>query len=192
MKLKLLAGLATVALLMSQPAKAAVYSLGGFGFSAQIQTSDTLNSLGGFDITGLSVAGYGGVSLLPNQPPPNPLPGVSTLQLDSGLPFGYDNTFFASGPYFDGFGLAFQIGGGKFGILSCSSDLFGVCLDTSTYQLTVGGPNNPMGEFDLNWTGPIVVTGVPEASTWAMMILGFVGLGVMSWRRSRKVGLAVA
>lgn len=30
-------------------------------------------------------------------------------------------------------------------------------------------------------------TGVPEPSTWAMLLLGFAGLGLMGWRGSRKV-----
>ena len=32
----------------------------------------------------------------------------------------------------------------------------------------------------------LVITGVPEASTWAMMILGFLGLGFMAVRKSKK------
>jgi hypothetical protein len=27
---------------------------------------------------------------------------------------------------------------------------------------------------------------VPEPSTWAMLLLGFAGLGLMGWRASRK------
>ncbi|MEH2536001.1 hypothetical protein V1277_004699 [Bradyrhizobium sp. AZCC 1588] len=34
------------------------------------------------------------------------------------------------------------------------------------------------------------ITAVPEPSTWAMMILGFAGLGFMAYRRSRKPALA--
>jgi hypothetical protein len=39
----------------------------------------------------------------------------------------------------------------------------------------------------------IVVNGVPEASTWAMMLLGFAGLGFVGYRKSttKKVALAV-
>ncbi len=33
------------------------------------------------------------------------------------------------------------------------------------------------------FSGQIVVTAVPEASTWAMMILGFAGLGFLAHRR---------
>jgi len=34
--------------------------------------------------------------------------------------------------------------------------------------------------------GTITVTAVPEASTWAMMILGFIGVGFMAWRQKAK------
>ncbi len=38
-----------------------------------------------------------------------------------------------------------------------------------------------------------VTAAVPEPSTWAMMILGFAGVGFMAYRRSRKdQGLALA
>ena len=39
----------------------------------------------------------------------------------------------------------------------------------------------------------VAVAAVPEASTWAMMILGFAGVGFIAYRRSRKdQGLALA
>ena len=34
--------------------------------------------------------------------------------------------------------------------------------------------------------GTITVAAVPEASTWAMMILGFVGVGFMAWRQKAR------
>jgi hypothetical protein len=34
--------------------------------------------------------------------------------------------------------------------------------------------------------GSVVAGGVPEPSTWAVMILGFAGVGFMAYRRSRK------
>jgi outer membrane lipase/esterase len=36
------------------------------------------------------------------------------------------------------------------------------------------------------------VTGVPEPSTWAMMILGFAGIGAMTYRRKQKIVLNAA
>lgn len=52
-------------------------------------------------------------------------------------------------------------------------------------QATVGALNYPPGTaFALNHTaGTFTIAAVPEPSTWAMMILGFFGLGCMAWRR---------
>jgi PEP-CTERM motif len=36
------------------------------------------------------------------------------------------------------------------------------------------------------------VTAVPEPSTWAMMILGFAGIGFMAYRRKSKPALMAA
>jgi hypothetical protein len=35
-------------------------------------------------------------------------------------------------------------------------------------------------------------TPVPEASTWAMMLAGFAGLGFLGWRGSRKTAARAA
>ena len=47
---------------------------------------------------------------------------------------------------------------------------------------------------DGNFTGTMtpITTAVPEPSTWAMMILGFAGLGFVSYRRKSKPGLMAA
>ena len=37
-----------------------------------------------------------------------------------------------------------------------------------------------------------VVEGVPEPSTWAMMLIGFAGLSVLGWRGSRKTAAHAA
>ena len=41
-------------------------------------------------------------------------------------------------------------------------------------------------------TGDINISGVPEPSTWAMMILGFAGIGFMAYRRKAKTGFRLA
>jgi hypothetical protein len=62
----------------------------------------------------------------------------------------------------------------------------GVISTAQSSALFYGGDNG--GPF-INPT----VGGVPEPSTWAMMILGFAGVGFMAYRRSRKdQGLALA
>jgi hypothetical protein len=40
--------------------------------------------------------------------------------------------------------------------------------------------------------GPTLASAVPEPSTWAMMILGFAGLGLMGYRRKSKPSLMAA
>jgi PEP-CTERM motif len=42
-------------------------------------------------------------------------------------------------------------------------------------------------EYDFETTGP--VSAVPEPSTWAMMLLGFAGIGLMAYRRTSKPAL---
>jgi hypothetical protein len=42
------------------------------------------------------------------------------------------------------------------------------------------------------WSGPPDVAAVPEPSTWAMMILGFAGVGFMAYRRKSKPALMAA
>jgi hypothetical protein len=52
-----------------------------------------------------------------------------------------------------------------------------------------GGLGAANGEAFLNES---VTTGVPEPSTWAMMLLGFAGIGFMAYRRKAKPALMVA
>jgi hypothetical protein len=45
---------------------------------------------------------------------------------------------------------------------------------------------------DLAISLPLVTPGTPEPATWAMMALGFAGLGFVGWRRSKKAITTVA
>jgi len=57
---------------------------------------------------------------------------------------------------------------------------FGTGHDT----LTFGGFRNDGGLFGLD---DINVAAIPESSTWAMMIIGFFGIGFMAYRWKRKL-----
>jgi hypothetical protein len=46
------------------------------------------------------------------------------------------------------------------------------------------------GSIKDNVTGAAITTGVPEPSTWAMLLIGFVGLGFAFRHRRRMTGLA--
>jgi hypothetical protein len=59
-------------------------------------------------------------------------------------------------------------------------------------QYRIGQTNGPDFVTSATFTigAPSVVTAVPEPSTWAMMILGFAGIGAMTYRRRRTATLA--
>lgn len=89
-------------------------------------------------------------------------------------------------------------------------DTFGLVFVTPTYEYNVWGnsPGNysyyaatPIGTANyISGDGPPQVTvtitevaAVPEPSTWAMMVLGFAGVGFMAYRRkNNKVSFRVA
>ncbi len=58
-------------------------------------------------------------------------------------------------------------------------------LSETTYGAHVGTFDGTMAEI-------VIGTGVPEPSTWAMMLLGFAGLGFAGYRGSRKSATLVA
>jgi hypothetical protein len=51
----------------------------------------------------------------------------------------------------------------------------------------VNNPGVPGGVPETIYVRNSVVGGMPEPSTWAMMILGFAGVGYMTYRRKRQV-----
>jgi PEP-CTERM motif len=81
-----------------------------------------------------------------------------------GLPIGYASGSFISGTdTFD------------------STTIAALGLTPGTYTYTVGEPN--LDSIVLNIGN---VSAVPEPSTWAMMILGFAGIGFMAYRRKNS------
>jgi PEP-CTERM motif-containing protein len=71
--------------------------------------------------------------------------------------------------------ITFSTSGGSLSFTNLGpSDFLGLILDDVTLSSNVTN-----------------VAAVPEPSTWAMMILGFAGVGLMAYRRSRKSRIAV-
>ena len=113
----------------------------------------------------------------------------------SGLPnnpdVSYDNLFYPgsgapvtclgvpAGGYFDDYGVLFELSNGE--IVDMFSN--GGSSADPIYGVVVWDPTTNSGNYD-NFEG-LVLT-VPEPSTWAMMIVGFAGLGFAGYRRSRK------
>jgi hypothetical protein len=64
---------------------------------------------------------------------------------------------------------------------------------TNSWQVHDGLNGSTIAQGSFTIGAPVVVTAVPEPSTWAMMILGFVGLGFMAYRRKQNgAALSVA
>jgi hypothetical protein len=149
------------------------------------------------------------VSLFPIlSPPSTPDPtnllapnDFSKFKVASGLPMmsggfvTYDNLFWPGnapptasdfsghGTFLDIYGLAFTIGGGTVVDLFSNGigfappgGLFGVAVVTS--------------DTTLDYVANGVAASTPEPSTWAMMILGFAGLGFADYRKARKAAIA--
>jgi uncharacterized protein (TIGR03118 family) len=96
----------------------------------------------------------------------------------------YDPTSGASlGALFDSHGNPLVIDG----LWALTLGNGGVGSDPTAIYFTAGPDGETHGLF-----GDLTVSGVPEASTWTMMILGFAGIGFMAYRRKSKPALMTA
>jgi hypothetical protein len=162
----------------------------------------------GVDIVKASVTGL--------QPVNNATPGdpsnvgfspndFSMFAVASGLPpisngvITYDNLYWPGGAsqtafdypgqgnFLDIFGLAFTISSGQVVDLFSNGVRFGINpTDTNVFGVVVA---TPAAAVDYVANG--VAASTPEPSTWAMMLLGFAGLGFAGYRNARKVAVAV-
>jgi hypothetical protein len=72
------------------------------------------------------------------------------------------------------------------------SAIFSTSSGPYTFSLNFHGEGVPAADFVVDNAS---ITAVPEASTWAMMILGFAGVGFLAYRRretSKKIGFRLA
>jgi hypothetical protein len=101
------------------------------------------------------------------------------------LTFDYQGTDSSSFQYvtFDGATVAGSYVGGSTAYLSYT---FSIGAGTGLDTLTFVGQNQPT----YNTLDNVSVTGVPEVSTWAMMLAGFTALGFAGYRRNKAATLA--
>jgi hypothetical protein len=59
-------------------------------------------------------------------------------------------------------------------------------LSAAGQQIIISLASVGPGESQANWDAVALSSSVPEPSTWAMMLLGFVGIGFMAYRRKGK------
>jgi hypothetical protein len=135
--------------------------------SGDVTISDTLNSIGGYDVTGISGTVNGsaitGLVANPNQP---------NSSVDSSGSWIYDNVVYSSGPWVDNSGLLFESDGYRYNFFSS-----GVGYILSSF--------NPAANYNPGKVvNGVTVATVPETATWLMMGLGFAALGAARRRAS--------
>jgi hypothetical protein len=103
-----------------------------------------------------------------------------------------DNLLYTTQPYLDGIGLGFVAEGFQWAVFSSG----GVVVDSWCNNANSGldhqcndateNPPDPGGSVTEFSVSPLVTPSVPEPSTWALMLLGFAGLGFAGYRKVRK------
>ena len=134
---------------------------GVFTVSGDLTIANSLDSAGGYDVTGMSgtVSGPdgGSIALVAN-------PAQPATSLDSMGAWLYDNVVYPSGPWVDNSGLLFAAGGFRYNLYTS-----GLTYYLSSY--------NPAGGYNPGEVGRLKVSPIPEPATWLMMGLGFAALG---------------
>jgi len=168
----MIAGLATAMLLNASGANAAIYK---FTFESNdtaltatgeftVNSANEVTSVSGA-ISGLTNQTISGVTSNPSFPNSSYSPDGS---------FIYDNLYSSTGNAFDYSGLLFTTSGNPGGYWNLWSTAPG------SYSLfeSAGTQNYPIEE-----SGTLSVAAAPELSTWAMLAMGFAGLGLVGGRR---------
>lgn len=121
--------------------------------------------------------------------------GLLTAPIDGldGQPNFYytsDNLLNPFAPFVSNEGILFNAGGFFFNVYSVAN---GPAYDYYISSTQFGGDYYSDPVFN---PGSLILDGsiaaVPELSTWAMMILGFAGLGFMAYRRKTNMALTAA
>ena len=189
----------TAAALYPSEATPAAYQLIGGYFNILITTSDTLNARGGYDI--LDITGtlntpwynYGAVTgplYNPYQPIQNVINSYDQSQ-DEWYTTVYDNTWYDGTlprGYLDHFGLSFSVEtpqGELYGSIwsfgatcACAAGEYG---SSTGYGFGEGFTPSYIGPYI---APPPVVVGAPEPAAWAMMLIGFAGMGLLAAQRA--------
>jgi PEP-CTERM motif-containing protein len=157
---------------------------GPFDVSA---TLDAIANGGNYDVIGIT-------GTVTQNGTPFAITGLIAPPNDPGNFFGFDNVILANAgdaPFsLDTGGIGFYVAGiSNFyfpGEPTTTFNVWGTGGSTGTLGTTAS--NNVNTSFD----GTYTISAVPEPSTWAMMILGFAGVGLMRYRREKKPTLHLA
>ena len=170
----MIASLTTAILLSASAANATVYRFNFKSFDLEltavgeitVDAADEVTAVSGF-ISGLADQTVSSVSPNPNFPGPAYSPDGS---------FIYNNLYHPSGLSFDIDGLLFatmQNPGGYWNLWGNSPGGYSLWESADSYN------------YRIEESGTLGVAAVPELSTWAMLGMGFAGLGVAARGRAR-------
>jgi hypothetical protein len=146
-----------------------------------ITTDGTTGVLNSGDIldANITLTTAGGVVTITQATPGGVGTAPSLTATSTGLFFDFSST-----------GSSYFLLFGDVGYL-CYNGANGNCSGNPS-QLVVSAPGGPVGQTfsgNLQIASAEVAPAVPEPSTWAMMILGFAGVGFMAYRRKSKPAL---
>jgi hypothetical protein len=160
------------------------YTLVGQIVTDNSPNGSTNTGQGGTSFVGYEIQSISGVIVGPgggivSGPIANPNQPGSTTNFG----FIYDNNAFQTTPYLNLWGVLFNTGGGAGPIWNLWGN------SPTDYELYTYSSGISTG-VDVH--GTLTVTAVPEASTWAMMILGFAGIGFVAYRRKNATAFRIA
>lgn len=173
--------------LQALPANATTYDVtfigGSFELSAVVTTANSLDALGGYDITGISgtVTGpaSGAISSLlsnPNQP-------YQGTYYAGSYGWNYDNVLFSGAIPFDNNGLLFRFG------TDVVANLYSV---GSSFYLSVDNPSSFWDPGDLGRLSVSDPPATPLPATLPLFVTGLGLVGLLAWRRKRKTAALTA
>src|SRR5439155_25364406 len=106
---------------------------------------------------------------------PHPYPSPGTPEWG----WSFSNTY--NGGIFDGDGVLFAFGASNIGNIYNSDGVNYFSAESPGGELLTTGD-----------IGTLTISAVPEPSTWAMMILGFIGIGLVAYRRKAQTAFRIA
>jgi type II secretory pathway pseudopilin PulG len=194
MNIKLLAGAALalgLTTMAAMPAAAqAIFHIDfdAVGIASDVDAFLTVNSLansqGTYDITSITgTVGGNNITGLVNNP------GSPATSTSADGKFFYDNDVkFPGSPTLSNPGLLFT------DILGNEQNLFSTGAGASAFYTLITQPGNyptgVNGDFSVHLDSGTLAGGVPEPASWALMILGFGGVGATLRNTKRKTALA--
>ena len=168
-------------------ALAFLVAIGASGLSPSASHATTVTQSYTFSFSGFTPSGA----------PVDPWSGSFTITYDPILPtHGSFDAFSSNLPASYGTFVWVNLIAGLYIGDDCNMFVCGIQTGTNNaWFFTPGGAaaySTPSVIYESSSGGAVLASAVPEPSTWAMMLLGFAGIGFMAYRRKSKPALMAA